>query len=112
MLHRRVCIPATGKKTLQGVSGNASIAELPGRATGRGEAFDRIAARLCALTNARQRRRLPSACEALQALYPVVRSEYLFDHCTLGLIELRARVGERDCLLHRHELRSAALAVL
>ena len=60
MLARRVIVVAmaAGKKALQGVGGNARVAELAGGAGGRGEALDRIAALLRSLADACQGRSL------------------------------------------------------
>ncbi len=65
MFHCRVRLSGPGKKALQGVGGNARVAEPAGGAAGRSEALDHIAALLRALADADQRCRLPGAGDTL-----------------------------------------------
>jgi hypothetical protein len=98
---------AEAEEPLQRVRGDARVAELARGAGGRGEALDHIAVPLRTLPNAFERTCLSTSGPALQTLYTVTGSEYLFDGVALRGVEMRASLRERNSLLDRHELRGA-----
>ena len=91
--------PIAREKALQRIGWDSGLAELVGGARGGREAFDGIPGSLRSSMNHRERSRLSRAGGSLQSLNLIAGEQHLFDHPTLGGIQVSVRLRNVNDLL-------------
>ena len=100
-----MCVPVrtAGEETLQSPGLDSCLILLARGAGGRGEAPDLIALRFSGTADGRKRGRLARAGITLDSLDAVRRTQNIFDHGLLCMVQMREMVGNG-------ELRSPSMA--
>src|SRR5208282_2121793 len=100
-----------GEESLQGSRFNSCVVQLARGAGGRGETLNLIALAFSSIADDREGGRLARASEALDSLNPVRRTENIFDHALLRMIEVRVLIGKGDGVWTREDWFSMVLSL-
>src|ERR1700730_10916191 len=99
------------EESLQGSRFNSCVVQLARGAGGRGEPLNLIALPFRGAADDCEGGRLARAGEALDSLNAVRRTENIFDHALLRVIEMRVLIGKRDGVWTREDWFSVVLSL-
>src|SRR3984893_584797 len=99
------------EEALQGSRFNSCVVQLARGAGGRGETLNLIPLAFSGIADDCECGRLPRAGEALDSLNAVWRTENIFDHALLRVIEMRVLIGKGDGVWTREEWFSMVLSL-